>query len=174
MGRLTPQTMNNYRCKLRKLRAILPVLPDDHPEKMKVLNQIERLTNQLGMEMNDLEIALARGPGRPRQNPVVSEELEALAKAEREKKELESAKPESPEEREARVAAKLKAFREKVIGENPELAKRKEDEERSERELNEMIAKANEQLGGDNVTRSSDSSNQPGAPVVEREPGSSG
>jgi hypothetical protein len=82
MGRLTQGTINNYRARLKKLRKVMLVIEDDHPERPKVLREIEKLTNQLGMEMTDLEASLARGPGRPRQNPDVDYLLPKLPKDE--------------------------------------------------------------------------------------------
>lgn len=165
MARLTPQTQSNYRVKLRKLRTLLPLLPNDHPEKAKVLRQIEDLTNKLGMEMTDLEIALKRGPGRPRQNPLVDAEMEGMIAAQKEVEAKAAGRPETKEEHDARVEANKRAFAEKFERENPELVRQKTAEQESEDELNRMInmqadkeakkhdklvERANEQLGGNN------------------------
>jgi hypothetical protein len=92
MGRLTVGTINNYKTRLRKLRRILPLMPPEHEERPRVVAEIDKLTNQLGLEMTDLEAALARGPGRPRQSADVRELEKLTTKEEVLKEKLEAAR----------------------------------------------------------------------------------
>lgn len=141
MGRITAQTASNYRVQLRKLRRVLPLIPEGDPERARTLRLIEKFTNQLGLEMTDLEIALSRRPGRPRLNPNVAEyEIEP---------EINTVM--TPEEIEAAKALRLAEFRARVLKENPDLAAEMERKrlalEESERALVEMQKLANEEVG---------------------------
>jgi len=138
MGRLAQSTVNCYKSHLRKLRRVLPMLPEDHPEREKVIWKIERLTNQLGMEMTDLEIQLTRGPGRPRLQP----ELEGLLPAAEPKKAM------TQEEREEVWRKNHEALREKIQTTDPEFIAEKDAQMRSEQALKEMMEMANETMGG--------------------------
>lgn len=141
MGRLTPQTLSNYRVKLRKLRAVLAVMEEVHPERLKVVKEIESLTNKLGLEMTDLEIALSRGPGRPRQHPLIDDELIALARAEKEQRERESERKETKEEREARIETRRQEFMRNYEKEHPEVLT---ETQISQQQLDDLM-----KLGGD-------------------------
>lgn len=143
MPKLTPQTVANYKSKLRQLRKVLPLMPDDHEERPRVLSQIERLTNQLGLEMSDLEISLSRGPGRPRLNANIEEFKDKI------ELELKTAPVEivgdTPSDRVAALRAKLEK-------EDPEFVKMLDERKRlaleeSERALVEMQRIANEEVG---------------------------
>jgi hypothetical protein len=140
VGKLSPHTINCYKSRLKRLRKVLPLMPDDDPEKPLVVKQIEKLTNQLGKEMTDLEIALARGPGRPRSQPIVREYGEAAKEGP------------TAEELLAAHNDKIARLRAQVLKDNPELAnleRERKEEEESNKQLQEMIKLANDQLGGD-------------------------
>jgi hypothetical protein len=148
VGKLAPHTINQYRWRLKKLRAVLPIMDENDPERPRVIGEIEKLTNQLGMEMNDLEIALARGPGRPRKLADISEHEAALASVTEKEIEMD----ETPHAKELRVKKKFDELKARVLAANPDLAAQKAKEDESEKALNEMIQKANEALvttGGD-------------------------
>src|SRR6267142_6259110 len=146
MGKLSPHTVNCYKSRLKKLRKVLPFMPESDPERVRVLREIEKLTNQLGMEMNDLEIALTRGPGRPRLQPDISAYRHVVIPG------VKTAK--SKEEIEAERLSKIAEIRERVIAANPDLLaveERRKAEAESDRALNEMIAMANDELTGGNT-----------------------
>jgi len=138
VGRLSPTTMNCYRSRVRKLRKILPLMKEDDPERPKVVAQIEKLTNQLGMEMTDLEIALARGPGRPRTIPDVRDYEEVLKRLEGQQ----PAEVETDEQRKERAEQKRQELYARVEAEHPELKRSAEDLEAMQRMM---------QHGGDNA-----------------------
>ena len=115
MGRLAPTTINCYKWKLKRYRKLLQIVLPEDPRRPQLLEQITKLTNQLGMEMSDLEIKLARGPGRPRSVPDMSDIEEALKDNE---KEVEAT--ETPEERALRIKAKHQALRDKLKESDPE------------------------------------------------------
>src|SRR5262245_46575448 len=64
---LARNTLRVYSSKLKRLRRLLTVMPVDHPDRTKVIAEVERYTNVLGREMTTDEIneMLARKPGRP-------------------------------------------------------------------------------------------------------------
>jgi len=116
-------------------------MDENDPERPRVVKEIETLTNKLGTDMTNLEITLARGPGRPRKLADISEHEAALAKVQEELN-----VDETPRAKEIRVNKKVEDLKARVLAANPELAAQKEKEERSERELNEMIQRANDEL----------------------------
>ena len=135
MGRLSPHTINCYKSKLKKLRRILPLMPESDPETILVVKQIEKLTNQLGKEMSDLEIQLARGPGRPRSQPIIKEYGEAKEEP-------------TIEQLDAVRRDKLQQLRDRVLADpaNADLIAR---EKESDKALEEMMKMANDAIGGD-------------------------
>ena len=54
------------------MRKALPFVPKDHPELPKLLREIERLSNLLGAELGDLELALIKRQGKPRTQPQIN------------------------------------------------------------------------------------------------------
>lgn len=137
------------------------MLDDTDPRKVQVLNQVERLTNQLGMEMTSLEIALARGPGRPRQNADVSDVEEALASVEKETPN----KPETPQEKEERAKRKRDELREKLLKDDPEFIAQQDAIRRSNDDLANMMKEANDEgspKNADNAKGVGSASNETG------------
>lgn len=142
MGRLSPHTINQYRWMLKRLRRILPLMPEDDPERPKVVAKIEKLTNQLGVELTDLETALTRGPGRPRTEPIVSEYEDALRaegkanvkRATGEGRTFEEIQVET----EAKRREKQAELREKIRATDPDAIAQREAEEASMKALREL------------------------------------
>jgi len=70
MDELAPDTIQNYRSKLRRMYLRLPALPDNEAATLK--QKIARLEAQLGVKAESIS-----GPGRPRRSegtrPVVQQ-----------------------------------------------------------------------------------------------------
>jgi hypothetical protein len=164
---LTPQTRANYRVQCRRLWEIYKLMGDYDERKPALKAQIERLCDKLGYELDRLDVILYTSlRGRPRINPDVSD-IAAQIKSTKE-----DPLHWTPEAIERRAKARVDESAQK-LDEMLKLDQAKAHEEAIEQ--NRLVQQANEALvttGGDNVTRSGDSSNQPGTLDVEREPGS--
>jgi hypothetical protein len=122
---LARTTMNSYRSKCKRWERIYALMPDEHPEKGKVLKIIKDYKDKLGLEMTEQEFNdfYYAKPGRPPDRPD-------------EQKILRGVTPNSDE--------KLRQLQEEYKRKYPGMVDEKGNiraEEVSEAELQEMIAK---------------------------------
>lgn len=141
MPKLADNTIRSYASRLRRLRRLLAVMPSEHPEKKRVLLDIERLTNALGGEMTpqELTVLLDRKPGRRSGGDKSQLGLDTIAQLEDELS--------TPEERRARERAAF--WSQKAIDARAAKVKERSEtrvtEEASEEELKRMMKEASAQ-----------------------------